>query len=940
LEPIDSKNISEKNSDLTKARADGKGKADHNAGDAADDSSSRKYVYFFEEGNASMHDLLGGKGAGLAEMTAAGLPVPSGFIISTEACVRYFEKSRFPLGLDEQVYGAMRELERRTGKLFGNPAHPLLVSVRSGARVSMPGMMDTILNLGLNDKTVEGLIALTGNPRFAWDAYRRFIMMFSSVVLGIEKEHFDVLIDAQKQKLGITSDPEIDADTWKSLVAEFKDVVRTELKEKYAAGAVTIREFPQGVDEQLRLAIQAVFDSWNSKRAIDYRRFNKISDDWGTAVSVVSMVFGNMGDDSGTGVAFTRNPNTGEPKLFGEYLRNAQGEDVVAGIRTPERISDLERIQPQIYKQFVEIADKLERHYHEMQDLEFTVERGKLYMLQTRTGKRSAEAAVRIALDMVAEGLIDKTEALARVDAASLDQLFHARIDPSKQYDIAAKGLNASPGAACGQIVFDADTAEAWGKSGCDVILVRVETTPDDVHGMIAARGLLTQKGGATSHAAVVARGMGTPCVAGCDALRIDRRAKTLTIENATLKEGDWITIDGTTGNVVLDKLPLIDPPSQLPERLARLLRWADEAARLQVWANADTPQDAQKARELGAVGIGLCRTEHMFMAQDRLPVVQDMILANTPEVRKAALAKLLPFQRDDFVGILEAMVGYPVTIRLLDPPLHEFLPSLETLLVETTELRFTSGADSPAYREKEKILKRVQQLHEQNPMLGLRVCRLGIVYPEIYAMQVQAIFEAACALKKRGIDARPDVMIPGVGTREEMEFTAKAAREVADAVIAKHGCNAGSNAALTYRVGTMIELPRACVVADELAEEAQFFSFGTNDLTQTTYGYSRDDAEATFIPQYLEKKILKDDPFQVLDRRGVGTLMREAVTRGRNARKDLKIGICGEHGGEPSSIAFCDELGLNYVSCSPYRVPIARLAAAQSVLRKEGAAS
>ncbi|HEY8313190.1 MAG TPA: pyruvate, phosphate dikinase [Candidatus Baltobacteraceae bacterium] len=881
-------------------------------------SKTIKYVYFFEEGSAKMRDLLGGKGAGLAEMTAAGLPVPQGFTITTEACLRFFESGNtYPEGLEEQIAPAMRELERRTGKRFGDVADPLLVSVRSGARASMPGMMDTILNLGLNDATVEGLAALTGNERFAWDAYRRFITMFSTVVLGLKKELFEDRIEDRKKKLGVTSDPELDAATWRDLVADFKTIVSEH------AG----RSFPQEVEEQLHLAIRAVFDSWNSKRAIDYRRFNKIPDDWGTAVSVVSMVFGNMGDDSGTGVAFTRDPNTGQKTLFGEYLRNAQGEDVVAGIRTPEKISDLQNTQPDVYQQFVEIADKLERHYRDVQDLEFTVERGKLYMLQTRNAKRSAEAAVRIAIDLVSEGLIDKREALARVNAQSLDQLFHARIDASEHFEVICKGLNASPGAATGQIVFDADTAEKWKEAGKDVLLVRVETTPDDVHGMIAARGILTAKGGATSHAAVVARGMGKPCVAGCDALHIDRRHRTASIGATAFAEGDWLTIDGTTGNVVVGKLTLVDPPSKLPDWLATFLSWADEARGMEVWANADTPADAQKARELGATGIGLCRTEHMFMQQDRLPVVQEMILSDDAQARAIALEKLLPFQRDDFHGILEAMQGYPVTIRLLDPPLHEFLPSLETLLVETTELRVRDGEQSEKYVDRMRVLKRVQTLHEQNPMLGLRVCRLGIVYPEIYAMQVRAIFEAACDLRELGIDVKPDVMIPGVGTREEMQFTADAARTVAQRVLSERGVE------LAYHIGTMIELPRACVVADELAQHAEFFSFGTNDLTQTTYGYSRDDAEASFIPRYLDLKILKDDPFQVLDRRGVGTLMQEAVRRGRGARADLKIGICGEHGGEPSSIAFCHGLGLQYVSCSPYRVPIARLAAAQAAI-------
>ncbi len=877
-----------------------------------------KYVYFFEEGDGSMKELLGGKGAGLAEMTRAGLPVPQGFIITTEACLRFYDAQRnFPDGLDEQVASAMRDLESRIGKRFGDPSDPLLVSVRSGARVSMPGMMDTILNLGLNDATVAGLAALTNNERFAWDAYRRFITMFSSVVLDVDKDHFEELIEERKRELGVSTDPEIDAASWKALVERFKAVVREH------AG----REFPQEVGEQLHLAIRAVFDSWHSKRAIDYRRFNKISDDWGTAVSVVQMVFGNMGDDSGTGVAFTRDPNTGENVLFGEYLVNAQGEDVVAGIRTPQKIADLARSQPAIYAQFQEIAHKLERHYREMQDLEFTVERGKLFMLQTRTGKRSAEAAVKIASDLVHEGLIDKRTAVGRVSAQSLDQLFHARIDTNEHFDVAAHGLNASPGAAAGQVVFTADDAVRWKEDGRPTILVRVETTPDDVHGMIAARGVLTAKGGATSHAAVVARGMGKPCVAGCDALQIDRRTKSASLNGTTLHEGDWLTIDGTTGNVMIGELKLIDAPTTLPTWLATFLSWADELRRMQVWANADTPEDARKARELGAQGIGLCRTEHMFMQQDRLPIVQQMILANTLEARAEALAKLLPFQRDDFAGILEAMAGYPVTIRLLDPPLHEFLPSLEALLVETTELRLTQGVEAPEYLAKEAMLKRVQQLHEQNPMLGLRVCRLGILFPEIYAMQVRAIFEAACALKERGVDARPEVMIPGVGTPEEMRATYDAAKAVADEVLARRGV------ALDYHIGTMIELPRACVVADELAQTAQFFSFGTNDLTQTTYGYSRDDAEASFIPAYLEKKILKDDPFQVLDRRGVGSLMREAVRLGREARAELKIGICGEHGGEPSSVAFCDSLALDYVSCSPYRVPIARLAAAQATL-------
>jgi pyruvate,orthophosphate dikinase len=880
--------------------------------------TSTKRVYFFEEGNAGMRDLLGGKGAGLAEMTLAGLPVPPGFIITTQACLDFYRLGgRYPEGLADEIASSMRELEARTEKHFGGPGSPLLVSVRSGARVSMPGMMDTILNLGLNDVTVRSLAELTANPRFAWDAYRRFISMFGSVVQGIEKHRFDEVVEAAKHDAGVATEPELSAADWERVVGKFEALVRAE----------TGSDFPQDVREQLQLAVRAVFDSWNSKRAIEYRRFHKIADDWGTAVSVVSMVFGNLGNDSGTGVAFTRDPNTGEKKLFGEYLRNAQGEDVVAGLRTPEPLGDLERTQPDVYAQFLAIAHQLETHYRDMQDLEFTVERGKLYMLQTRSAKRSAEAAVRVALDMVREGTIDRAEALRRVEPGTLDQLFHARIDPAQQYKPIAKGLNASPGAATGRIALDPEKAVEMSHAG-PVILVRVETAPDDVHGMIAAKGILTAKGGATSHAAVVARGMGRPCVTGCEALAVNLRARTATIAGRVFHEGDELTIDGTQGTVVAGALRLIDPPSELPSWLAEFLGWADDVRRLGVWANADTPDDALKARNLGAGGIGLCRTEHMFMERDRLPVVQRMILADTPDARAEALAKLLPFQRQDFEGILEAMAGHTVTIRLLDPPLHEFLPSLEALLVETTELRLTVGESDPLYLERAAVLARVRSLHEQNPMLGLRVCRLGIVYPEIYAMQVRAIFEAACALRARGIDAQPDVMIPGVGTREEMQVTYAAAKAVADQVIAERGVP------VAYRIGTMVELPRACVVAGELAEYAEFFSFGTNDLTQTTYGYSRDDAEVSFIPIYLEKKILRDDPFQVLDRVGVGSLMRTGVEGGRAARPGLKIGICGEHGGEPSSIEFCHELGLDYVSCSPYRVPIARLAAAQAALR------
>ncbi|MBV9233554.1 MAG: pyruvate, phosphate dikinase, partial [Candidatus Eremiobacteraeota bacterium] len=736
----------------------------------------------------------GGKGAGLAEMSSAGLPVPTGFTITTEACLRFYDEGRsFPAGLQHQVDEAMGRLQQRTGKVFGSDENPLLVSVRSGARVSMPGMMDTILNLGLNDRSVAGLARLTRNERFAWDAYRRFIMMFSNVVLGIAKEHFESLIEELRTSRGLRNDAEIDAAAWRELVARFKAIVQER----------TGQEFPQDVRRQLKAAIEAVFDSWHSKRAVDYRRFNRIPDDWGTAVTVMEMVFGNMGDDSGTGVAFTRDPNTGEKALFGEYLSNAQGEDVVAGIRTPEKISDLADRQPAVYAQFQEIAQRLERHYRDVQDLEFTVERGKLFMLQTRSAKRTAQAAVKIALDLVKEGLIDRRRAVSMVNAQSLDQLFHARIDPSQDVGVVCKGLNASPGAATGKIVFTAEDAVSWRERGEKTILVRTETTPDDVHGMIAAEGVLTAKGGATSHAAVVARGMGKPCVAGCEVLRIDRPNKRASFDGKELQEGDWITIDGTTGNVAIGELQLIRPPSKLPDWLATFLSWADELRRMEVWANADTPEDAAKARDLGAQGIGLCRTEHMFMQPERLPSVHRMILADTPQERADALAALLPFQRDDFVGILTAMESLPVTIRLLDPPLHEFLPSLEQLLVETTELRLTKGVESTEYRTRNALLRRVQQLHEQNPMLGLRVCRLGIVFPEIYEMQVRAIFEAACELKAKGIDVRPEVMIPGVGTKEEMQTTRDAVKRVADAVLADRG------AALDYHVGTMIELPR-----------------------------------------------------------------------------------------------------------------------------------
>ncbi|OAT85803.1 pyruvate, phosphate dikinase [Desulfotomaculum copahuensis] len=878
--------------------------------------SDKKYVYLFEEGGAGMKNLLGGKGANLAEMTNIGLPVPPGLIITTEACNEFYVHDRqFPPGMEAQVREKIAVLEEKAGKKFGDPANPLLVSVRSGAPISMPGMMDTVLNLGLNDRTVEGLAKAADNRRFALDCYRRFLNMFGDVVLGIEHARFEHILENRKEARGVKYDHELTAEDLQLVVQEYKQLIERE----------TGRPFPQEPVEQMFAAIYAVFNSWNNDRAIVYRKINKIPDDLGTAVNVQVMVFGNLGDDCGTGVAFTRNPSTGENKLYGEYLINAQGEDVVAGIRTPQSIDKLKEEMSAVYEQFAATCERLEKHYRNMQDIEFTIERGKLYMLQTRTGKRTAQAAVKIAVDMVEEGLITKEEAVLRVEAAQLDQLLHRRIDPNARLEVIAKGLPASPGAASGQVVFDADEAEKLGAQGEKLILVRTETTPDDIHGIVAAQGVLTSRGGMTSHAAVVARGMGKPCVSGCEAVRIDYDAQEFHAGSLVVKKGDLISIDGATGQVMLGRVPMIDP--ELSDEFQELLRWADGIRTMSVRANADTPEDAAKARSFGAEGIGLTRTEHMFMAQDRLPIVQEMILAGSLEERRAALDKLLPMQQGDFYGILKAMEGLPVTIRLLDPPLHEFLPNAEELLVEITRLRLTGG-DPAELKAKESLLKKVRALSEFNPMLGHRGCRLGITFPEVYAMQARAIFQATVQLVKEGCQVIPEVEIPLVGEVKELAILRRVVEEEAEKVIKESGVK------FAYSVGTMIEIPRAALLADEIAQEAEFFSFGTNDLTQTTFGFSRDDAEGKFLHEYVEKKILPDDPFVVLDRRGVGKLMHMAVDLGRRAKPDLFIGICGEHGGEPDSIEFCHQIGLNYVSCSPYRVPIARLAAAQAKVK------
>ena len=877
-------------------------------------ATETKWVYLFREGSKDLRDLLGGKGAGVAEMTRAGMPVPPGFTITTEACRAYYALGRrFPEGLWDQVAEARAHVEQQTGKRLGDIRNPLLVSVRSGAKFSMPGMMDTVLNLGLNSRTLEGLTALTGDDRFALDAFRRFIQMFGKIVKGIDGDLFEEALTEAKRRADVNSDPELKPDQLRDLVQEFKAIYRRHTGE----------DFPEDPEAQLRAAIEAVFASWNTDRAVAYRRMEKIPDDLGTAVNVQMMAFGNMGDDSGTGVAFTRNPITGDKELYGDYLANAQGEDVVAGIRSTEPISALSKRLPEVGRQFQQYADRLEEHYRDVQDLEFTVERGKLYMLQTRSAKRTGEAAVNIAVDMVNEGLITREEAVARVEPRQLEQLIHPRVDPSADSDPIGKGVPASPGAATGEAVFDADTAEEWGRAGRSVILVRVETNPNDVHGMIEARGILTSTGGTASHAALVARGMGRPCIVGASGITVDVRKQQFSVNGTTVRQGEEITLDGTTGNVYLGRVPTIEPrPSA---NFKTLLGWADEMRRLEVWANADYPRDAEKARENGAQGIGLCRTEHMFMEEDRLPIVRAMIMATTTEERERHLARLLPIQRGDFHGILRAMHGLPVVIRLIDPPLHEFLPNYEELVAETTELR-VSGRDPSRLAELEQVKARVEQLREANPMLGLRGVRLSILYPEITRMQVRAIMEAACDLKREGVDARPEIMIPLVGMLTELEAVKAELEPVAQSVQREKAVR------VEYKFGTMIEVPRAALVAGEIAVDAEFFSFGTNDLTQTTFGFSRDDAEGKFIVRYIDQRILKVNPFETIDRAGVGRLMDIAVKEGRATRPDLEIGICGEHGGDPDSIRICHELGLNYVSCSPYRVPVARLAAAQAV--------
>ena len=911
-----------------------------------------KRVFFFgggkAEGNGAMKDVLGGKGAGLAEMTNLGVPVPPGFTIGTDACNLYYRnRGKLPQDVKAEIAANLAKLERVIGKKLGDPKNPLLVSVRSGAKFSMPGMMDTVLNLGLNDKTVEGVARKSRNPRFAYDSYRRFLMMFSDVVLDLPKSDFEDILDAKKQERAVACDLDLTAEDLMDVCGKFKALVKERLK----------REFPQDPRIQLELARDAVFRSWNNDRAKYYRKTNGIPDDIGTAVNVQAMVFGNMGDDCATGVGFTRNPATGAREFYGEYLVNAQGEDVVAGIRTPRPIRDMKKELPKVFDQLMRITAKLEKHYKDVQDFEFTIESNTLYMLQTRSGKRTAAAAVRIAVDMVKEKLITKEEALLRLEPRQIDQLLHPVIDPKAKLDVIAKGLPASPGAATGAAVFHAEKAVEWATEGKDVILVRKETSPDDIHGMDVSRGILTAKGGMTSHAAVVARQMGKTCVAGCDTIDVDETTNRFLVGGKVVREGDFISLNGTTGEVILGKAPLIAPA--MTGAFGVFMSWADAVRRLKVRANADTQRDARVARNFGAEGIGLCRTEHMFFAEDRIPIMQEMILARTREDREAALAKLLPMQRDDFKGLYREMKGYPVTIRLLDPPLHEFLPKREALMVEVTKLQLIH-ADRSIIEEKKRLLERVEELHEFNPMLGLRGCRLGIYYPEITRMQVRAIFEAACDVTRDGIRVYPEVMIPLVSLVGEMRAQKEIVVAVAEETMRRH------KKKFPYTVGTMIELPRAAVTADEIATEAEFFSFGTNDLTQTTFGFSRDDS-GKFIQHYMNRSelcpqcgtklekslscavckvtytkraenILDADVFATLDQGGVGQLVRMGVEKGRSTRPSLKIGICGEHAGDPKSVEFCHRIGLDYVSCSPYLVPIARLAAAQAVLREKKA--
>lgn len=873
-----------------------------------------KYVYFFGAGSAdgdgSMKQLLGGKGANLAEMSSIGIPVPPGFTISTEVCDYYYKHDRtYPGSMDDQIEENMKKLEEAMGQKFGDEKDPLLVSVRSGAAVSMPGMMDTVLNLGTNDKTVTSLAEKSGNERFAWDSYRRLIQMYGNVVLGIDGEAFEEAIEEMKEERGIENDVDLTAEDLKQLTDQFKKIVRDKTGE----------DFPQDPSDQLKGAINAVFGSWNNPRARKYRNLNKIRGLLGTAVNVQAMVFGNLGKGSGTGVCFTRNPSTGENKFYGEYLMDAQGEDVVAGIRTPEPVSDLKDEMPEIYDELYEIRNKLEQHYKDMQDVEFTIQQEKLYILQTRTGKRTAVAAIRIATEMVTEGQIDKKTAVRRLEPEALDQLLHPMFDPKAEKDVVAKGLPASPGAATGEVIFTADEAEAEAAKGNSVILVRIETSPEDIGGMHAASGILTSRGGMTSHAAVVARGMGKCCVAGCGDVKIDYANKQFTVDGRTVKQGEFISIDGSSGELMVGKVDTIEP--QISGEFEQIMEWADEVRKVRVRTNADTPHDAETAIKFGAEGIGLCRTEHMFFEGERIISVREMILADDLEGREKALAKLLPMQREDFEGIFKAMDGKPVTVRLLDPPLHEFLPHEEKGQKEAADELGVSVED---------VRAKMDSLKEFNPMLGFRGCRLAIIYPEICRMQVRAIIEAACNVKKSGVDVQPEIMIPLVGEVNEYTDLKKVVHNVASEVLEEKG-----EQDLQYMVGTMIEIPRACLIADDIAEEAEFFSFGTNDLTQMTFGFSRDDV-GSFVPKYIEKGILLDDPFQVLDQQGVGKLVEMGIEKGRAARKDLKVGICGEHGGEPSSVKFCVKSGMDYVSCSPFRVPIARLSAAQAALEDE----
>ncbi len=894
----------------------------------------KKYVYYFGDGKAEgashMKELLGGKGAGLAEMTNLGISVPPGFTISTEACVEYYKLGKkYPAGMWEAALQALKRVERSMGMEFGDPERPLLVSVRSGARASMPGMMDTVLNVGLTLKTVEGLAAKTKNDRFAQDSYRRFITMFGSIVMGVPREHFEAILNHKKEEMGVRHETQLDAGALRDVVVRFKSLVKEQ----------TGKDFPDDPNEQLRLAINAVFSSWNGARAITYRRLHGIPDHWGTAINVVAMVFGNMGDTSGTGVAFTRDPNSGERKFFGECLMNAQGEDVVAGIRTPLPVTELARTVPLAYKELEQTYKRLEKHYRDMLDLEFTIQEGKLYMLQTRVGKRTGISAVRIAVEMVKEGLISKREAVQRVGPDQLAQYLYPIFETKAEAGSTplGKGLPAGPGAAAGRIALSPDRAVDMKAAGQRVVLVREETSPDDIHGMNAATGFVTARGGMTSHAAVVARQMGKVCVAGCEAVEVID-SQTVRIGSKVFREGDFLSVNGSTGNVYDGDIPVmeseiiqvvqgkLDPKkSEKYQLFSTLLSWSDSARKLRVRANADVPDQAKIARGFGAEGIGLCRTEHMFFAGDRIPIMQKMILARTKEEREKYLEQLLPLQKQDFIGLYREMQGYPVTIRLLDPPLHEFLPKREELMVEIAQLELT-GSDGAKLEEKRRLLARVEELHEFNPMLGLRGCRLGITMPEITRMQARAIMEAACELAKEGKKIVPEIMIPLVGMVTEMKSQKDLVREVAQETMKRY------NVKLSYLVGTMIELPRAAVTADRIAEEAEFFSFGTNDLTQTTFGFSRDDA-AKFIDQYKTVKIMESDPFAVLDREGVGSLMKTAIVGGRTTRPGIKLGICGEHGGDPSSVEFCHQLGLDYVSCSPFRVAIARLAAAQAAL-------